>query len=80
MKNHEHDRIRQLLEHSLPPVGDGQHPARDLWPGMQRRLREPSAMIPDRLKIPWFDWVLAGGVAIVAVAFPASIPVLLYYL
>jgi hypothetical protein len=80
MKNHEHDHIRELLQHSLPPVADNQQPARDLWPDMQRRLREPSAVAPARLNISWFDWALAGGVAIVAVAFPASIPVLLYYL
>jgi hypothetical protein len=80
MKNHEHDRIRELMQHSLPPIADNPQPARDLWPDLQRRLREPSASVPARLNISWFDWALAGGVAIVAVAFPASIPVLLYYL
>jgi len=80
MKTHEHDRIRELLRHSLPPVADGPQPVHDLWPDLQRRLREPSPIAPARPKISWFDWALAGGVAIVAVAFPASIPVLLYYL
>lgn len=80
MKNHEQDRIRQLVQRSLPPVADNQQPARDLWPDMQRRLREPSAVTAARPNISWFDCLLAGGVAIVAVAFPASIPVILYYL
>lgn len=80
MNNHEHDRNRELLQHSLPPVADNQQPTRDLWPDLQRRLREHPAVAPPRLRVSWFDWALAGGVAIVAVAFPASIPVLLYYL
>jgi hypothetical protein len=78
MKNREHDRIRTLLQQALPPVGESPQPAHDLWPDLKRRINETPA--PVRLAVPWFDWALAGGVALVAVAFPASIPVLLYYL
>ena len=80
MKNREKDRIRELLEQSLAPLGDDHEPIRDLWPKLERRIGQAQAQAPPRPMIPWFDWVLAGGVAIVAVAFPASIPVLLYYL
>jgi hypothetical protein len=46
---------------------------------MQARLRQPDATV--RLgSVPWFDWALAGGVALFAVAVPAAIPALLYYL
>jgi hypothetical protein len=78
MKNREHDSIRTLLQQALPPVGESPELARDLWPGLKRRINEAPA--PAQQAIPWFDWALAGGVALVAVAFPASIPVLLYYL
>jgi hypothetical protein len=83
MKNN--DRTRTLLEQALPPVGQDQEPSRDLWPELERRIAEAKTAIPardlnPRPAIPWFDWVLAAGVAIVAVAFPASVPVLLYYL
>lgn len=79
------DRIRTLLQQTLPPVGEDQEPPRDLWPELQDRISEAKAAASTRDAIPrhgipWFDWALAGGVAIVAVAFPASVPVLLYYL
>ena len=84
MTHHQNDRIRTLLRQALAPIGEDREPARDLWPELQSRIQPASATaraIPAQtLVIPWFDWVLAGGVALVAVAFPASIPVLLYYL
>jgi hypothetical protein len=44
-----------------------------------RRLDEhPAAQ--SRSKWVWFDWALLAGLAIVTVSFPASIPMLLYYL
>ena len=91
MKNN--DRMRTLLEQALPPVGEDQEPARDLWPELERRIAEARAAVPaadatpaaipaeiPRPAIPWFDVALGCGVALVAVAFPASVPVLLYYL
>jgi hypothetical protein len=65
--------MKQLLKQALPPLGNNE-PARDLWPAMLRRIdARPAA-------VPWFDWALAGGLAAFALAFPASIPVFLYYL
>jgi hypothetical protein len=42
---------------------------------MLRRLEERR-----KVRVPWFDWVLAGGLAAVLAVFPAWIPLLLYYL
>jgi hypothetical protein len=73
MNAHEEDRVKQLLKQALPPAGD-REPGRDLWPVMLKRLdAEPVAP-------PWFDWALAGGLAIFAVVFPASISVFFDYL
>ena len=73
MNAHEEDRMKQLLKQTMPPV-DSAQPERDLWPAMLQRLdARPAAP-------PWFDWALAGGLAVFAVVFPASIPVFLYYL
>jgi hypothetical protein len=40
----EMDRMKKLLQQSLPPVGAEHEPERDLWPVMLRRLdRKPAA-------------------------------------
>jgi hypothetical protein len=73
------DRPREfgrLMREALPPVGEGAEPGRDLWPAMRQRLNKPVAL----RTVPWFDWVLAGGVAVFMLAFPAAVPILLYYL
>jgi hypothetical protein len=72
MNAHDQQRIEQLLKQALPPVGDAE-PAHDLWPSMLQRLDAGTAL-------PWFDWALAGGIAIFSLALPTSIPVILYYL
>lgn len=73
MNTPDQERLLQLLKQAVPPVTQCE-PRRDLWPAMQRRLQaRPSAP-------PWFDWALAGGLAVCACAFPAWIPVFLYYL
>ncbi|HEX3893075.1 MAG TPA: hypothetical protein VHW46_10930 [Terracidiphilus sp.] len=73
MNAHDEERITQLLKDSLPPISDA-GPQRDLWPYLLQRLcAQPTAP-------PWFDWALAGGLAVFSVALPATIPVLLYYL
>ena len=74
-------RIKELLRQALPPVAPDAEPARDLWPAVLRRLDAESASLralPQRL--PWFDWALIAGLVVFAVAFPATIPVFLYYL
>jgi hypothetical protein len=79
MTAYDEDRIKHLLKQALPPVAPDAEPAHDLWPAVLRRLDAKSAGASLRT-IPWFDWALIAGLALFAVAFPATIPVLLYYL
>jgi hypothetical protein len=89
-----HQLLRQALppvqaESGLEP---GPEPSIDLWPAVLRRLDEKpaaqSAQSPSaqswlgwvRHGSSWFDWALLAGVAVVTIAFPASIPLFLYYL
>ncbi len=81
MTANDEDRIKQLLRQALPPVDPDAGPARDLWPAMLRRLdsaAETRRTLP--LKVPLLDWALLAGLIVFIVAFPATIPVLLYYL
>lgn len=73
MNARDEERIKQLLNDSMPPANSAE-PPRDLWPAMQRRLATRPAALP------WFDWALIGGLALFIAAFPAAIPVFLYYL
>jgi type VI protein secretion system component VasF len=67
--------VERLLRHALPRIKDDAELDRDLWPAMLRRLDERR-----KVHVPWFDWVLAGGLVAVLALFPAWIPMLLYYL
>jgi hypothetical protein len=86
MNTHDDDRIKQLLQQSLPPVDPAAEPSRDLWPALLRRLdqdsREPLRATANSIPraVPWFDWALLAGLVLFAVSFPAMIPVFLYYL
>ena len=93
MSAHKEDRIHQLLRQALPPVQaesglePGPEPSIDLWPALLRRLDRQAATQPVqswlgwvRLGSSWFDWALLAGVALLTLAFPASIPLFLYYL
>jgi hypothetical protein len=78
MKVHDEERMKQLLRQALPPVDDGSGPARDLWPAVLRRLdAQPAAPLFSQ---SWLDGALLAGLVVFAAAFPASIPVFLYYL
>ncbi len=72
--------VEQLLRQALPPVGDHADASPDLWPAMQRKLRTERVPAPIKIRIPWFDWALAGGLVALLALFPAWIPVMLYYL
>jgi hypothetical protein len=74
METNGEDCMKELLQHTLPPVDAGAEPSRDLWPLMLKRLdARPAAP-------PWFDWALLAGLVALAALFPATIPVFLYYL
>jgi len=71
--------MKKLLQQALPPVKGDAEPDRDLWPAMLERLNAQ----PDAVALAgcaWFDWALVAGLAALVAFFPASIPVLLYYL
>ncbi len=74
MNAHDEDRMKKLLRQALPPVEGEPEPGRDLWPAVLRRLDATPAALP------WFDWALVAGLVALVAFFPASIPVLLYYL
>ena len=83
MNTHDDDRIKQLLQQSLPPVDPARSPSRDLWPAVLGRLDAESvrsATAPGPLRQNWFDWALLAGLVVFAFSFPATIPVFLYYL
>jgi hypothetical protein len=67
--------VERLLRQALPRIEDDAELDHDLWPAMLRKLEERR-----KIRVPWFDWVLAGGLATALAFFPAWIPVLLYYL
>ena len=69
-----------LLRNSIPPIGEVQDPPHDLWPAMQARLHAQPPLAARLRSVPWFDWALAAGLAVFALAFPAAVPMLLYYL
>ena len=73
MNAHNDETIRTLLRGAFPPV-ENAGPPRDLWPQVLRRLGEAPA------RVPWFDWVCAGVLAVLFVLFPEVIPALFYYL
>jgi hypothetical protein len=74
MNEHDQKRIEQWLKTTLPPMGAGVAPRRDLWPAVLKRLEaRPPA-------VPWFDWALLAAVAAWLAFFPGAIPVLFYHL
>jgi hypothetical protein len=84
MTEHDQDPMKKLLQQALPPVKADAEPSRDLWPAMLRRLDEDSATqrapAQTGFNWAWFDGALAAGLALLIASFPASIPLLLYYL
>jgi hypothetical protein len=81
MKERSQDPMKKLLQQALPPIKADADPSRDLWPTMLRRLNEDSAApVQAGFNWAWFDGALAAGLAALVASFPASIPLLLYYL
>jgi hypothetical protein len=71
--------MKRLLQQAVPPVNGNSEPRRDLWPAMLRRMdAQPAARALTGWA--WFDGALAFGLLGLAAFFPASIPLLLYYL
>ncbi len=73
MNEPDQNEISTLLREALPPMNTELR--RDLWPTMLRRLEQPSARTA-----PWYDWALAGSVAVVLCLFPQLFLLLAYHL
>jgi hypothetical protein len=72
--------VERLLRKAVPPVREDADLCVDLWPAMLRKMRAESLRERAKVRVPWFDWALAGGLALLLATFPAAIPMLLYYL
>ena len=79
MNELDRERMKKLLRQSLPPVKSDAGPERDLWPDVLRRMDARDAT-PTLSGWAWFDGALAVGLVALAVLFPASVPLFLYYL
>lgn len=75
------ERMKQLLKQAVRPVETDAEPAIDLWPSVLRRLDDgTSAETAARTRWVWIDSALLAGLIALGVGFPATIPLLLYYL
>lgn len=72
MAEHDDRRMGDTLKQSFRPVNTAL--GRDLWPELLRRLDERP------VRVPWYDWALAGSIAVMFLAFPRLILVLAYHL
>jgi hypothetical protein len=79
MNARDQDRMKKLLQQALAPIEDDSEPGRDLWPAMLGRIHAAPAAEP-KPGWAWFDGALAAALVVLVAVFPASIPVLLYYL
>lgn len=73
MNDREFQELGKKLRDAIPPL---RRPElnRDLWPAMLQKMNEP------RVRVLWFDWLLAALAAAVLIFFPGAIPALLYHL
>jgi hypothetical protein len=81
MTENEQDRVKNLLQQTLPPVED--QLSGDLWPRMFRRLEEHPAALATPASgwcWTWLDGALAFGILGLIAVFPSAIPLLLYNL
>lgn len=66
------EEIRELLQQAFP--AQDTELRRDLWPAMLRKLdRTP-------VKVPWYDWGLAGVLAGLLIFFPKILLLFAYHL
>jgi TRAP-type uncharacterized transport system fused permease subunit len=72
MNDREFQELGKKLREAIPPLRQPDL-NRDLWPAMLQKINEP------RVRVPWFDWLLAALAAAVLIFFPSAIPALLYH-
>lgn len=73
MNDREFKEFTERLRKAIPPLRHLEL-SQDLWPAMLQKMSEP------RVRVPWFDWLLAAVAAAVLIFFPGVIPALLYHL
>ena len=73
MNDQELKELAKKLRDAIPPLRQPEL-SRDLWPATLRKMSEP------RVRVPWFDWLLAALAAAVLIFFPGAIPAVLYHL
>jgi len=67
------EQIRKLVKTAIAPSRETALDM-DLWPRIERRLKEPA------IQVPWFDWVLVALVLIICLFMPQAVPGLFYNL
>lgn len=72
MTEHNDRQIRDALKQSFPPVNTELR--RDLWPDVLRKLDHYP------VRVPWYDWALAGFSAVMFLVFPRLVLVFAYHL
>jgi hypothetical protein len=72
MNDREFQELGKKLRETIPPLRQPDL-NRDLWPAMLQKINEL------RVRVPWFDWLLAALAAAVLIFFPSAIPALLYH-
>ena len=73
MKEKETEEIKRVLRNGIPAMRETEL-ERDLWPAMLQRLEQGT------IRVPWWDWVLLGGIAAAVLLMPGILPALLYHL
>jgi len=73
MNDRELQELGKKLRDAVPPLRQPEL-NRDLWPAMLQKTNKP------RVRVPWFDWLLAAAAVAVLIFFPGAIPALLYHL
>jgi hypothetical protein len=73
MNDREFKELGEKLRDTVPPLRQPEL-GHDLWPALLQKMSEP------RVRVPWFDWLLAALAAAVLIFFPGAIPALLYHL
>lgn len=71
--NEQDEALKALLRRATPGPADCEL-KHDLWPGMCRRLEQPT------VQISWGDWALAAALLLCLLLFPETIPAVLYLL
>lgn len=75
------ERMKQLLRQAVGPIEPTAETSHDMWPTVLRRIDERGESgRAARSRWVWVDGALLAGLVVLGVSFPATVPLLLYYL